>query len=187
MSDTETLTFDNPYRGVRYRNLSNTEAWLEYDPQEDTFFLDVRSDGMWSMDVHHGVVLRWSVPVEINGNTLARTVARLRPDFAAIRAGHTTEWDGNSTVGTLTPAAEAAAERVREQLSSLERDVEVWSPWDFFQDAPPTVTAETDLEALAEREAESALRHGVVLEERDLIDYLEERQDEANEDDEDEA
>lgn len=87
------------------------------------------------MYVWHNRTLRWDVCNRVTGAALTAALESLRPEFAAVHAGHSVDWDGNNYVGTLTEAADAAYDRIQQALEALEGDetacVSVWSANDW--------------------------------------------------------
>lgn len=76
------------------------------------------------MDVWNGRTLRWAVSPYLSGPALAEALAS--PEVAAlleaVAAGHDEEWNGSNHVGTLTPEAREASERLGELLDRLADD-----------------------------------------------------------------
>ncbi len=87
--------------------------------------------------VWHKRTLRWSVPAEVNGDSLAdyledaETIALLE----RVHAGHSVEWDGNNHVGQLDEDATAAAAVLERDLGQHANDLtlmEIWPAADWI-------------------------------------------------------
>lgn len=71
------------------------------------------------MDVWHNRTLRFAVPSRIGARQLRDFIARMRPLFERVHAGHTVEWDGNNMVGRLTVDAEDAIDQIECSAEAL--------------------------------------------------------------------
>lgn len=134
---------------------------------------------------------------EIDGE---RIVAALRTpewqaELAAICDGHTVEWDGNSRVGRLTAAAEAALERLAAWLARASTtDFLLCDPADYYEPSGRRYTArrlglarsssDASIEGMLDAEIAEARANKAILLRDELRLYLQCLRDEiASEDD----
>jgi hypothetical protein len=75
------------------------ELSAEYDPE---------IGGSRPMDVHHGHVCRWRIPV-LTAEAANALLADLAPIAQRVVDGYSSEWDGSNHVGRLSDDADDAA------------------------------------------------------------------------------
>lgn len=112
-------------------------------------FVEMDEDGEVSADysadsggtpshVWHNRTMRWAVPAEVNGKTLADLLQgdEVRGLLERIHAGHSVDWDGSNHRGTLDGDAQDASYDLERRLERLAEDPtdldQVWSVGDWL-------------------------------------------------------
>jgi len=123
----------------KYPNQCNPQpAFVEMD-EDGEVSADYSADsGGTPSHVWHNRTLRWAVPSEVNGKTLADLLQgdEVRGLLERIHAGHSVDWDGSNHRGTLDDAAQDASYDLERRLERLAEDPtdldQVWSVGDWL-------------------------------------------------------
>lgn len=151
-------------------------AYLYFNPEERRLWFETRNrfeDSGIPMEVWHGMILRWRLPLSTDGEALSGAIADGEFDnlLDRIVAGFSSEWDGSNWVGRFSEDAVSAREEIYERLNGfVDNAIGVWEADEWLLHTPneelglsPGMTDE-ELEELAkklEREAEE--EHGIRL------------------------
>lgn len=145
--------------------------------------------------VWHGRAIRWAIPV-LTESAAEGLLLDLIPLAQRIVDGYSCEWDGRNHVGRLTEDAQEAADAICDLCDrdwSKREVLSVWDAHDWYAQCGGHrelarelgITAETtdaELDAVAEREEDSAAPARIEGIERYLRDLREELRAEAEED-----